>query len=235
MRRLFVCVGLLLISSMAFCQVIYLGGGYNVSQGEYSSFNYVIQRYNETRDYLSSEMDEINLAHGMSFDFGYATPGFLGGFGLQYNRAKTSAVGTVNEVKMQRDLKLHMLHFPLELAYLHSLDGFAWAPGIGISFLFWKYLTRVGESSNIDDKEYYKAPADMGIHTKFFVKFIIGGVEDGGMGVVIEPFYMLGLIDSDMWDMNQQLNPETYDDDPEKTEPFTQFGIQIKLLYKGEG
>ncbi|MCF7912083.1 MAG: hypothetical protein K9M99_06125 [Candidatus Cloacimonetes bacterium] len=234
MKRLILILLFLVLASNLFSQVAYFGIGYNVSRGEYEGFNYAIDRYNETRDYLTDEMDHINLTHGMSFEVGYAAPGFLCGMAIQYNRAKVEAKGIINDQKIQRDLKLHELNIPFEFAIPSGENGFAFAPGIGLNLMLWKYLTRTGEVNEIDDKEYYESFPDVGMHAKLFIKFIFGGVEDSGIGLVVEPYYNLGFLDSEMWTLNEMLNPNTYSNDPHKVEKFNQFGIKLSMFFKAE-
>ncbi len=221
-------------SQMVFAQVGFFGMSYNIGYGEFQDFNYVVDRYNETRPYLTQEMDHIELTHGMSFDFGYALPGFLCGMGLQYNRAKVSAIGIIDEEKVQRDLKIHAVNIPFDFAIAIGEYGFSWAPGIGFNFMLWKYLSRTGKPSKIDDYEYHKASADMEIHMKLFTKFIFGGVTESGWGLIFEPYYNLGLIGSDMTSMNRDLNPETYINDHKKSEKFSHYGVRLMVLYKFE-
>ncbi|MDP8221603.1 MAG: hypothetical protein P9X26_09665 [Candidatus Stygibacter frigidus] len=234
MKRFVIILLFLVLSYSIFAQVAYFGMGYNVSRGEYEGFNYVIDRYNETRDYLTDEMDHINLTRGMSFDLALAMPGFLIGAGLQYNRAKVEAIGLIDEQKVQCDFKLHELNIPFDFALAIGDDGFYFAPGVGINCMFWRYLSRSGEANKIEDYDYYKSIGSAGIHVKFFVKFIFGGVEDSGFGLILEPYYNLGLLDSKMWTINEEINPNTYLNDPEKLEKFSQFGVRLSLILKVE-
>lgn len=232
MKKLLVIVLLIFVSQLLLAQVGFFGMGYNVGYGEFQGFNYVVDRYNETRSYLTQEMDHVELTHGMSFDLGYAMPGFLGGMGLQYNRAKVSAIGIIDGEKVQRDLKIHALNIPFDFAIAIGEYDFSWAPGIGFNFLLWKYLTRTGKPSKIDEVDYYKSSVDAGIHLKLFTKFIFGGVSEDGWGLVVEPYYNLGVLGSEMWQMNQALNPNTYYNDPKKSEKFSHYGVRMMVLYK---
>jgi hypothetical protein len=179
-------------------------------------------------------MKKIHFNHGMTFEFGLIQPYFQGGFGFQYNRAKTHAK-LVDQygVEWQEDLMLRAFSFPLELGIALGEDGATIIPGIGFNFMLWRYFTRVGEPDKIDDLDYYKSNTDVGMHAKLYVKFVLGGIDDSGLGIIIEPYFNLGVLGCDMGDMNETLNPYTYSSDPEKKEAFTHYGLRVYLILKG--
>jgi hypothetical protein len=49
MKKVILTLIFVLMSSLIFSQVVYFGFGYNVASGSFKNFNYVIDRYNETR------------------------------------------------------------------------------------------------------------------------------------------------------------------------------------------
>ncbi|MBK8551745.1 MAG: hypothetical protein IPL53_12050 [Ignavibacteria bacterium] len=49
---------------------IYLTAGYNFNFPNASSVNFIIDRYNETRSYLTTKMDNINSMSGFDFSVG---------------------------------------------------------------------------------------------------------------------------------------------------------------------
>ena len=216
-------------------EVGYLGAGWNFSSGSFKNFNYVIDRYNETRDYLNDDMDKLHYNGGITIDFGVMMPYFQGGFGLQWNRAKMQATGVVNDIEFQRDLWFRSFNFPLELGIALGEEGIVTIPGIGLNFMFWHYLTRAAEKNDIEDEEFIESDTDVGMQIKFYTKFVFGGIEDAGFGLVLEPFYNLGFLGCDMTNMNQILNPNTYYDDPIKQEKFSNYGVRLMALYKFGG
>ncbi len=227
---------LLFSFSIIYAQTAYIGAGYNLSNGSFDKFNFVIDRYNETREDLNldPEMENINLMHGASFEFGIMIPYFLFGLGFQYDRAKSFAqLIDDNNIKQQRDLWLRTFNMAMDVGLALGAEGFIAAPGVGLNFMFHRYLTRSGPANKIDDMDFYEPDSEMTLQAKIFIKFIFGGMEDPGLGLMIEPFYNLGMLGSSMFYMNRDLNPQTYLNDPTVIdENFTHYGLRLLIILR---
>ncbi|MCD4675225.1 MAG: hypothetical protein K8S18_04420 [Desulfobacula sp.] len=203
--------------------------------GKFDSLNYVVKRYNETRDFLTTEMKEYKFNKGMAFTFGFMQPGFLYEFGLQFNRSKLSAKGTPeNDTReFQRDLYIRMTNLCMDIGFPFG-EGVAIAPGMGFNFNFFRYLTRVAPPDQIKGTDKEKSNMEIGMHLKFFVKIILGGIEDNGLSFFLEPYYHLGIWPVDITGMNESINPGTYQNDPSRIrEKFNYFGLRFVLAVRG--
>ncbi|MCF7793075.1 MAG: hypothetical protein K9N09_10770 [Candidatus Cloacimonetes bacterium] len=231
MKKLFFIIFIFVAFQLIFGQTAYFGMGYNVASGSFKNLNKVVKEYNDVyEEYLTSKMDEIHLNHGMVFDFGLAMPYFSFSFGLQYNRAKTHALLVGNSgVKHQQDIWLRCLSLPMDFGINIDSGSFAFDPGIGINFMFWRYFTRFGEKSDIDDTDYDDSVTDINMHVKFFTKFVFGGFEEPGLGFVVEPYYNLGIIGSSMNDLSADLLNYYI----EKIDSFNHYGVRLYFIIKG--
>ncbi|MBN1338634.1 MAG: hypothetical protein JXA03_04885 [Bacteroidales bacterium] len=225
---------LILISGTSFSQTVYFGAGYNLATGGFDDLNDVIDRYNETRTWLGTPMENLNITKGTVFSFGMAPGGFIYEFGIQYNRAKTFAKGVDNtQTEQQRDLYLRLWGLYMDFGFPVVDEGVSVAPGFGWDLTTVKYLTRVAPPDQIKDVDKTKSDSELGMHVRFFVKIALGGFDDGGAGLMIEPYYSLGLMGADLTDLNKELNSNTWQNDPEDLkEKYSYFGVRLMFLLK---
>lgn len=233
MKKIFITL-LILWAGTSFSQTVYFGAGYNLASGGFDDLNYVIDRYNETRSYLTTEMDNIHFNKGTVFSFGMAPGGFIYEFGIQYNRAKTFARGVdATQTEQQRDLYLRLWNLYMDFGFPITEEGVAIAPGFGWDLTTVKFLTRVAPPDEIKDVDKTKSNMELGMHVRFFLKIIMGGTDDGGAGLMIEPYYSLGIMAADLSQLNEELNPATWQSDPEDLkEKYSFFGVRLMFLLK---
>jgi hypothetical protein len=231
MKKIFFVFVFVIFSQIAFGQCVYFGMGYNVASGSFKELNTVVKEYNQLYDsYITTKMDDINFNHGMTFDFGLAFPYFSFSFALQYNRAKTHAILVGDSgVEHQKDLWLRCFSFPMDFGLNIDSGAFAFDPGIGFNFMLWRYFTRWGEKSEIDDEEWNEATTDVNMHVKFFTKLVFGGLSESGWGFVIEPYYNLGFLGSSLNDLSYNMVGYYID----KTDSFDHYGVRAYIIIKG--
>jgi hypothetical protein len=241
MKKYLVVISVLLLSGNAFTQTINfsINAGYNAGNANFDGLNFVIDRYNNTRSYLTKRMDKVDFVKGLSFGIGM---GFTKvNVDLSYNMkssSEASAEGVVNGTAFRRDLKTSINTFNVGFDYLvsssRSLDT---RVGASLGFGSSKVFTRVYPTSQAPAE--YQEVNDISPGTtqslfaiSIFPKFTFyPGIT--GLSLYIKPFYEKHLTDVDYSNVNAVINPVTYVNDPsgsQKSKPDN-YGAQIGISY----
>lgn len=200
--------------------------------------NFVIQRYNDTRTYLTEPMKKINYLDGFTFTMGGVVDIIFVDFGYTAGVQRRYAEGPVSGVIMRRDLKVSSHVFDMNFGFCSAdpnKGGFYFGASMNIGKLSIK--SRVSELETIKSEKYYQInPYDdliftMGIFMKICIK---------NPGIYIQPYFQFPLshiFDSDMAGVNEVLNPNTYENDPSPLNIHNgTFGIKIgvSMLYNND-
>jgi len=254
MKKTVIILFLIISCSLIYAQAAYINAGYNFMNGSFKKLNSVLDRYNDDRaDWnLDPKMDKINSMHGFTYEYGFIYSNIQGGIGLQYNSAETTSKWIVpDDVTWQKDLSLKSYSIPFEIGVVLGKGGFTnipglgnghlatisslgdicltTIPGLGYNFMVWRYLTRSGPADEIKSRKFNRSNKHLCMHLKLYVKFIIGRSFDSGLGFMIEPYYNLGLVGSNINEFDQLLN----DHRPYQIiEKFSHYGIRMLLVLK---
>jgi hypothetical protein len=177
--------------------------------------NFVIQRYNDTRTYLTEPMKKINFLDGFTFTMGGVVDVVFVDFGYTAGIQRRFAEGPVSGTIMRRDLKVSSHLFDFNFGFCLA-DPNKSGIYVGASMNIGKFSikTRVSEKETIKSENYVQINPDddlfftLGVFMKFCIK---------NPGIYIQPYYqfpMSHIFDSDMTDVNEILNPYTYENDP---------------------
>lgn len=202
--------------------------GYNMHFMKPEGANFVVNRYNETRNFLDNEMDEFNNLDGFTMGIGMGLNRF-GYFEVGFNgRGKTRfARGNVSGQNFQRDLRVRNNGVYFGAGYPIGEGSLRIIPGIRADLSFLKVHTKIGNPDAIDDIEWDEIYDGTIIHGVFVCKFMIGAI-------AIEPYYTLELfpdtIEYGFEYVNEAINPNTYQNDPNYI-PFDGGGFGIRFVF----
>jgi hypothetical protein len=238
MKRIAVIFLFLLIQ----CSVVnsqsqyWLGFGFNMSRFNMKNgLNYVIDRYNDTRPFLSDEMHHVHYADGLAFSMGTNVDRFMIDFGYNGKIKTVSAKGNYGAGNMQRDIRFKNKVYSIGMGYAFANTRNA-SIVFGCSFDFGrlKIDTRVDETNKIEDAKYSSIINDLSVGNTFFMQFFVGAGRHGGVALIIRPYYSINYLKYDFSTVNEAINPATYLNDPYTLEGgISNFGLSIILALYG--
>ncbi|MBC8172337.1 MAG: hypothetical protein H7X71_00400 [Chitinophagales bacterium] len=230
MKNCFVILILLLLQYKAHAQGAYFGMGYNTTFAGADELDFVINRYNETRNYLDMEMELPHFQDGFVLHIGIHAGAFLLDVGYTGRSAKVSATGTdVTGTHQQRDFKTKMNSIDIGLGgVLAQNSDLAFALGINTAMGNEKSQTRSGLSDDINTIDYLDIDKSFTIAFEPFMQFIFSPTED--LAFIIKPYYHMRLMKIDYAPVNAAMNPSTAGNDPFIMEGKQKgFGISVMM------
>ncbi|NTW33737.1 MAG: hypothetical protein HGB12_14145 [Bacteroidetes bacterium] len=215
----------------------YFSGGYNRAYTNLKNLNYVIDRYNETRTWLSSKMENITYLDGISFNSGGG--GKKSFFDMSWsNRSVIKIAQGDNGSGMgERELKLRMNSFSFSEGFMiGGIDGFL--PiyfGISMDLCQLKVFTRSASLGELKNEEYIVAYKKFLPATSFFLQHIITArAKKGGIGLLLKPYVQIPWYSVDFLNVNSTINPNTYlNDAPELKDWPINYGFVVNLAFWG--
>jgi hypothetical protein len=211
--------------------IITIGLGYNMCPVQAKALNVVIDRYNETRTYLSKEMGHVHFMDGISFNSS-ATIGVIM-FDFNYNKKVSivSAQGDGGYGMSQRDIKIKDGNIGLGL----GIHVFEMNPAIAIGFSadigMLSFKTRAGSPDEIRKYDFEEFEYSLTSGMSFWVQLLYAS-NDEGLGFSIRPYYHFDFLPYNYEWFNQGINPDTYYYDRyDQTGKINHIGIQLILNY----
>lgn len=204
---------------------LYIYGGYGTSFPRLDSLNYILDRYNETRNYLTHEIEPFKTLDGFSFTMGVGFVGLDVGLGYLNRTEKRYAEGTPGGVDFRRDLKMSMNAFEFHSGFSVNAGSGGFALGARVEIGKIKVQSRIAETAQIADAEW-----DMIFDELHGAAGIYARIYLGAAGLAIEPYFMWPLFSTNVSDVNEAINPNTWQSDPEYLDIKPRgFGISIML------
>ena len=77
-----------------------------------------------------------------------------------------------------------------------------------------------------------ESSSGLAIQGKVFVKFFLRGLDSPGLDIMIEPFIFLKFAGGNLYELNADINPDTWIDDSDTMEGFQMTGIRLLLVLK---
>lgn len=205
--------------------------GYNAQFGNPKGINYIVDRYNETRNYLDQEMKSFNNLDGLTASFGFVYGAYID-LGFIGRGQRREATGTYNGEKFTRHLRVRNHGMSLGIGIPLISDEIKIIPGTRVDFTFPRISTKIIRENPdplSDEDEWTDIYTGTSTYIAPFIKIIIGPVN-------FEPYYAFGERKlGDIAVVNQKLNPDTYAQDP-KSILFNHrgFGFRLTLSLFGE-
>lgn len=213
----------------------YGGLGYNASYLKSEGLDFVIDRYNETRPYLTTIMPYNRYYDGITAHFGGAANYFAYDIGFTYRSSVVSASGIDGSgIEVQRDLKNKWNTWDFSMGInLGNSDTKALTIGINTALDSEKSLTRSDTPDKIGVANFAKVNSAFKIGFEPYIQLILATEE--GFGILLKPYYSWTPVKTDYSELNQYINPYTYINDPIPIEgKLSGFGINIILIGYGE-
>jgi len=234
----FFVVFLLVISTTARSQ-FYMTMGYNAGfPTSFSNLNYVIDRYNETRSYLDTEMKHITYLDGMTISMGGMFGPLLIGCGYTGGGQKRYADMTGNDGSVsRRELWVKERKFDMDFGVAIAdkdkgglfLGGTMSVGGVRVN-------TRTGLEGEIKKEKWTKINpwGDL-----LFTGGVFLRLQFRNPGIYIEPYFHFTpgeIFQNDITEINENLNPNTYQNDPAPLNvKYNMVGIKIGMgLFTGD-
>ncbi len=213
------------------------GVGYHLTGIQNPGLNYIIDRYNETRQgqagaaTLTKEMDYLNNPGGFAFGMFLLDNKYLNGYFFDLNAAflksKAHAEGLdVNQNPASRDLELRMGNYSLDFGFMFYQSPFIdLGIGMGTSFLWGTITTRTGNADFENAQDIISGGFQFFPQINFFL------TKSVPVSLSVKPYYYIDLIKTDFSDLNEFINPYTASDDPAEDQQgrFSHLGAQIRL------
>lgn len=237
MKQLVLAFALTLLITAAGAQDFRLMGsiGGNMSVGYFKSLNFVIDRYNQTRQgqngaaSLKRDMRDINVLVGLSWRLGLTLEGdgiaLYGGLSRTGRSASTYAIGTdVNGNEIKRDLKFTANSVSLEAGAGAADDNWLVLLGGSGDFMFFNTYTKTNT-----DSEWSRIQNHINIGMTLFTD--ISYFPHENIGVSVRPYYQFGFFNANFSGVNKKINPATYQNDFEEDQhsAMRHFGLQLSL------
>lgn len=194
------------------------------------NLNYVIDRYNQTRPWLTNAMQKFNYFDGLTFRVGVWNQKHFYDIGYTGGSQRVSSLGSPppNGVEKRRDLKASFNSWNFSFGKsINSQEKNNIALGISINYGRIRVKTRYDSPEDIKRADYgdiiKKGMATVG----FFGRWMIADP-----GFTIEPFINFSVIGSgkaDAYDVNKRINPDTYTADPSSLK-FRASTVGLKVM-----
>lgn len=230
LMKKFIIALLMTITGIFYCYPqLYFHVGYNGSfPTKYQNLNFVIDRYNETRPYLDKQLHQITYLDGFTMAVGFVANVVLD---IGYTGGKQSTIAEADDGFggiSRRELVVKTSLFDVDLGFGAAKKEGAFFAGFSANIGSMKVKTRVGEKKQIKDRDWKQINYfdDMVFNLGVFARILF---DDPGF--FIQPYFLFApfeLFESNMYDVNFYLNPDTYEHDPNPLIiQHTMFGIKL--------
>ena len=213
------------------------GVGYHVAAMHNPGLNYVIDRYNETRQgqagaaTLTKKMDYLNNPGGLAFGMFLLDNKYLNGYFFDLNAAflksKAHAEGVdANQNPASRDLEFRTGDYALDFGYMfYQSQFFDLGVGMGTSIIWGKISTRAGDAGFETAQDIVAGGFQVFPQLNFFLSKAVP------FSLSVKPYYYLDIIKADFSDLNEFINPYTAQNDQLADEQgrFSHLGAQVRL------
>lgn len=218
---------------------VYMAGGYNIQSPSVAPLDYVIDRYNETRNFLTDKMDKVSIMSGPAFTFGFnmgeENSFFILELGLTLGSSGAlSSQGTVNGVSQKRDLKLTSYFVSFGVGYITSSDGsFEYGGALYFEIGGFKVKTTGAYDANQTAPDFEDIGSSETL-VSFTPTLYLDYNFSEKFGLSLRPFYRFQILSNDLSNVSANINPATYqNDDPEKIKGnmLSGFGGELKAIF----
>lgn len=211
--------------------------GYGLGSAKIDSLNWVLNRYNETRNFLTEEMTEIKTHGGLCLHFGYENEKIgLIESGITWRTSQSSALGIDNSnILKRRDVRLTMHSIDLDYSYPVFNKFLSVAPGIGNSFGALAMSTIVGTPSEVKNsvkKDYYEVQREFLYQCRLFLKLSIGNFIGSMFKIELQPYYSISFGETDFAALNNEINAYSASGDPPNLRSsISHLGVKAMLVF----
>jgi len=245
MKKFSLLLLLTIVCSNAYSQPktdYYFGIGYNFNSSFKEPLDYLVQRYNETRPSLltKTKMETPSNMSGMSFSFGVFYSKILFDMEYAYKYSSTMiAEAASGDITQKREVKIFGKSLNLGINYVLGERNFYFMPGFSFDFNFMPVESRIYNVNNTEPPSYENISEAGGGSFSNSVFMFTPNIHfdyqmSGNLFISLKPYYSFSLGELDYSYLNEQINPNTYQNDPaDKTSSnISYFGILFKIKYQ---
>lgn len=214
-----------------------IGAGYHLTNASNKGLNFVIDRYNQTRQgqqgaaTLTKNMDYLKNMSGPAFGLFLLDNKYLNGAFFDMNISLLNSKAGAEGVDIQgnaasRDLQMKFFYWNFDFGYMffqsQIIDvGLA----AGTSLMFGNIDTRTGTNAFENVDEYVAGAFEIAPQINFFLSKSVP------FSLSVRPYYYLDILPSEFDNLNEKINPATYENDPEQSQRgrFNHMGAQVRL------
>lgn len=243
MKKILLITIFIFTSSFAYSQFkadYYLAVGYNYNSNFGDPLDYIVDRYNETRtSILSKQMNKASNFTGMSFSMGGYFSNILFDIEYVYKYSSTmSAEAPSGGITQKRELKVFGKSLNLGFNYVLGKNNFYAMPGFSLDFNFMPVESRIYNINNTEPPAYEVISESGGGSFSNSVFMISPNVHldylmNKNLCISFKPYYSFSIGELDYSQLNQTLNPNTYQNDPasETSSKIGYFGAVLKFKF----
>jgi hypothetical protein len=219
----------------------FIGPGLNWNSFDHTGLDFVIQRYNDTRQgkpgqfRLTRKMDDITSMLGYNVGLGWVSNKYDNGllYTMYYQTASGSATAegfaptdTFNLFLQRRDLKSTLGNFGMGMGFM-PIQTPVLDIGIGgqINMDFLKIESRTNNGP------FSELTSQLGFGGSVYMLFNFFLSKKIPFCVSAQPYYFFDLLPSDMSEVNESINNATYQADSDKDQKgkMSHLGLQVNV------
>jgi len=233
MKKLLLFCAAIFSFTSAFSQThFYTAFGYNLGYAKLGGMNYVVDRYNETRTWLTEPMGKFSFPNGFCTSVGGSTKGFMVDVTwVGRHRIRSGSGIQPNGVVGQRDVKWRMNTFNIGFgAAIGKSHGARLNIGLSFDIGSEKTFSRVSENGVYDSEDYHLLQKNLLLGSTFFMQIIVSPVYIPG-GLFIRPYFQFPYFKTNYGETSANINTATaQNDDPEQYDSYSwNAGVQLML------
>jgi hypothetical protein len=200
-----------IVTYHSFSQSANVGIGYNIGiHSKVAGLEYVVGRYNETRPWLSTQMESPRFFQGMSYSMEFYAAKRLLSFEWTGRRSDVRANGTNSNGNQTRELRYRINSWTMGFGKKMGKRKFGAKGsyyGLDLSMIILKDATRTySEGQHIPAFE----PIGNSEINLGFSPFL----QKVGKRFTLKVYYQMMLLKNDYWDTNMAINSATWSRDP---------------------
>lgn len=225
MKKIYILLIALCLPSIVSAQ-IWVTAGYGFSWLNTDGADFVIDKYNSTRNFLSKEMDMPGAFTGFGINGGLNFVNIQ--MDVRYNSRSTqlTSEGTVNGTNFKREIDMSFDSFGFGIGFGAFEGMIGYGIGATIEIISPEISTRITESPEME-VDITTFSTAISPHVILMIKLS----EDIPVGFTIRPYYTIGLDEIDYSGLNETINPNTYSNDPaeDQVSKVKGFGIEVQF------
>jgi len=225
MKKIYILLIVLSLSPILSAQ-IWLTAGYGFSWLNTDGADFVVDKYNSTRNFLTKEMDKPGAFTGFGINGGLNFVGVQMDVRYNFRSTQITSEGVVNGTNYKREIDMSFDSFGFGIGFGAFEDMIGYGIGATIEIISPEISTRITGSTEtkVDVTSFSTAVSPQ-------VILMIKLSEDIPLGFTIRPYYTIGIDEIDYSELNETINPNTYGNDQveDQVSKLKGFGIELQF------
>lgn len=225
MKKFFFILFFISIPSILSAQ-IWVTAGYGFSWLNSDGLNYVVDRYNSTRNYLTKEMEQPGTYSGFALNAGLNFVSIQMDVRYSSRSTQITSEGAVSGTSFKREVDIDYNFYGFGIGFGDFNEAFGYSLGVDLEIISPGIVTRIdpGIETEVDISQFATAVSPQVV---FFLRF---GAEIP-LALSLRTYYTIGITDIDYAKLNETINPSTYLNDPTENQSGKIGGLGIELQF----